>query len=103
MTLDPHISDLDVNEKSLVMESLGKTVKEGQGTKFEKIVRQSNLSGPVDVTNWTTEAVRILLMVGREEEIALSLKNKERYYTIVKYPEGPLLGALIRSIVFGEW
>lgn len=102
MTLDPHIADLDVNERSLAMESLGKTVKQGQGATFEKIVRQSDLSGPVNVTDWTSEAVRILLMVGRESKIVLSLKNKERYYTIVKYPEGPLFGALIRSIVFEE-
>jgi hypothetical protein len=55
------------------------------------------------VTDWTPEAVHILLTIGREEEIALSLRNKDRYYTIVKYPEGPILSALIRSIVLGEW
>ena len=103
MTLDPHFSDLGIDEKSRVVESLGLTVQEGQGARFEKLLRQTNLSGTIDVTDWTPEAIRILLAIGEEEEIALSLRNKDRYYTIVKYPEGPLLSALIRSIALGEW
>ncbi|MHA2119151.1 MAG: hypothetical protein ACW98J_09535 [Candidatus Thorarchaeota archaeon] len=103
MTLDPHSSDLGIDERNRVVESLGLTVQEGQGARIEKLLRQTNLTGTINVTDWTVEAVRILLTIGREEEIALSLRNKDRYYTIVKYPEGPLLSALIRSIVLEEW
>ncbi|MHA2142737.1 MAG: hypothetical protein ACXADC_13840 [Candidatus Thorarchaeota archaeon] len=103
MTLDPHFTDLGIDEKNRVVESLGLTVQEGQGARFEKLLRQMNLSGTINVTDWTPEAVRILLSIGREEELALSLRNRDRYYTVVKYPEGPLLSVLIRSIVLGEW
>ena len=103
MTLDPHFADLGIDEKNRVVESLGLTVQEGQGARFEKLLRQMSLAGTINVTDWTPEAVRILLTTGREDDIAMSLRNKDRYYTIVKYPEGPVLSSLIRSIVLGEW
>jgi hypothetical protein len=103
MMLDPHFADLGISEKIRVVESLGLTVQEGQGARFEKLLRQTNLSAPINVTDWTPEALYILLNIGREEKLALALRNRDRYYTIVKYPEGPFLSALIRSIVLGEW
>ncbi len=103
MPLDHHSSELDLDEQVLVIEPLGRTVQVGQSTKFEQLVRSSNLSRLINVTGWTREAVRVLLVVGEDENIRLSLRNGQRYYTIVTYSTGPMFSALVESIVVGKW
>lgn len=103
MPLDSSSSELDFDEQVLVIESLGRTVQVGQGAKFEQLIRSSNLSCVINVTGWTQEAVRVLLVVGEDRNIKLSLRNGQQYYTIVTYPTGPMLSALVESIVAGKW
>ncbi|MFX0044721.1 MAG: hypothetical protein ACFE8Z_02630 [Candidatus Hermodarchaeota archaeon] len=103
MPLDPSSSELGFDEQVLVIESLGRTVQAGQSAKFEQLVRSSNLSSIINVTGWTREAVHVLLAVGEDKNIKLSLRNGQRYYTVVKYPAGFMFSALVESIVVGEW
>jgi hypothetical protein len=103
MPLDPRSSEVDFDERALVIESLGRTVEVDQGEKFEQLVRSSNLSSVINVTGWTREAVRVLLAVGKDKNVKLSLRNGQRYYTVVTYPKGPLFSALVESIVAGRW
>ncbi len=101
MASDSQFPSLD--EQLLVIESIGRTLQEDQGTKFEKLLHDANLSATINVTDWTYEAVRALLSVGREKNIKLSLRNGERYCTVVVYPDGPMFSALTESIVVREW
>ncbi|MHA2378045.1 MAG: hypothetical protein ACXADO_00085 [Candidatus Thorarchaeota archaeon] len=103
MTLDSRSSELDFDERLLVIESLGRTVQGGQGMKFEKLIRISDLSRIINVTGWTHEAVRVLLAVGEDKKAKLSLRNGERYYTVIKYPAGPMFSVLVERIVTGQW
>jgi len=103
MPLDSRSSELNPDEQLLVIEALGRTVQVGQGVKFEQLIRRSNLSSIINVTGWTREAVRVLLTVGEDRNVKLSLKNGERYYTVVTYPTGPMFSALVESIMVGQW
>ena len=103
MPLDSRSSELDFDEQALVIESLGRTVQVGQGAKFEQLIRSSNLSSVINVTGWTREAVRVLLAVGEDKNVKLSLRNGQQYYTVVTYPRGPRLSTLVESIVVGQW
>jgi hypothetical protein len=103
MPLDSRSTELDFDEQVLVIESLGRTIQVGQGAKFEQLIRSSNLSCIINVTGWTREAVRVLLAVGENKNVKLSLRNGQRYYTVVTYPTGPMFSALVESIVVGQW
>jgi hypothetical protein len=103
MPLDSRSSELDLDEQVLVIESLGRTVQVGQGAKFEQLIRSSNLSCMINVTGWTREAVHVLLVVGQDKNVKLSLRNGQRYYTVVTYPTGPMFSALVESIMGGRW
>jgi len=88
MPLDSRSSELDFDEQALVIESFGRTVQVGQGSKFEELIRSFNLSSIINVTGWTHEAVRVLLTVGEDKNVKLTLRNGQRYYTVVTYPTG---------------
>ncbi len=99
MTLDPPFVELDVQEKILVIEAMGQTIQEDQVPEFERILRKVSLSTTLNITNWTIPALKSLLLAGQEANVILSLRRENRYYTVVRYPNAPLLDSLITSIM----
>ncbi len=103
MTIDPLSIEDDTDNRRIRVESLGRIVKQIQCPHFEKLIRESISSGVVDITDWTIEAVRVLLKVCAEENLKVTLKDGTRYFMPVKYPKGQMLDSLANAIVSGEW
>jgi hypothetical protein len=103
MTVDQFLSEDDIENRRIRVESLGRIVKQIQRPHFEKLIRESIKSGVVDITDWTIEAVRALLRVCAEENLKITLKDGTRYFMPVRYPKGPMLESLAKAIVSGEW
>jgi hypothetical protein len=103
MTKDQLFEELDLDEELMQVEQLGRIVTKEQSQRFEQLVRKHVKSGVIDVTGWSIEAVRVLLLVCRDEGLTITFKNGERYSTPIRYPEGPMFETLVKSIMTGKW
>jgi hypothetical protein len=104
MSLDPHFTDFTGFDDRLIrVQTLGRIISKVNQVQFEKLVRTSIISGVVDVTGWTLEAVKVLLKVCAEEELRVTIKDGTRYFMPVRYPKGSMMESLAEAIVSGEW
>ena len=103
MTEDQLFEDFDIDDDLMLVEQLGRIVTKDQSSRFEQLVRKNVKSGVIDITGWSIEAVRVLLLVCREEGLTVTIKNGERYSTPIRYPEGPMFEILVKSIMTGKW
>jgi hypothetical protein len=103
MTVDPLLTDDEAENKRIRVKSLGRIVRKLQRPHFEKLVRESIISGVVDITGWTIEAVTALLKICAEGSLRVTLKDGTRYFMPVRYPKGQMLESLANAIVSGEW
>jgi hypothetical protein len=95
-TEEEHLPD---DERMTRIHFLGSHVTPSNSNKFRELVALSVESGTVDITSWTVEAVRVLLLVARERNLTITLKNGTRYSTPVKYPEGRMFDELVRLVM----
>ncbi|MFW9954084.1 MAG: hypothetical protein ACFFD3_05995 [Candidatus Thorarchaeota archaeon] len=80
---------------------MGQFVTEDNRQVFEWFLRIMRISGIVNVTGWTEEAVRILLSVCRDRKFLLGLRVGSKCFTPILYPNGPMFNALVHAIVTG--
>jgi hypothetical protein len=98
MTLDS--SEVESEAGYAMLENIGRFVKDKVMTEqFEVIVRSIPLAGIIDVTHWTTEAVRVLLTVCRDRMNVISLRAGPKYFTPIIHEDGPLFDMLVQIIV----
>ncbi|KXH71613.1 MAG: hypothetical protein AM326_11630 [Candidatus Thorarchaeota archaeon SMTZ-45] len=103
MTIDPMVTENGIENRRIRIESLGRIIKQLQRPHFEKLIRESIISGIIDITDWTIEAVRALLKVCAEKNLKITLKDGTRYIMLVKYPKDQMLESLANAIKSGEW
>ncbi len=103
MSLDPHFSETEFDDKRVRVETLGRIISKVNRVQFEQLIRTSIISGVVDITGWTLEGVKALLSVCAEEELRITIKEATRYFMPVRYPKGPMIESLAKAIVSGEW
>ena len=103
MSLDPHFSETEFDDKRIRVETLGRIISKVNRAQFEQLIRTSIISGVVDITGWTLEGVKALLTVCAEEELRITIKEATRYFMPVQYPKGPMIESLAEAIVSGEW
>jgi hypothetical protein len=93
-------------EKMRIMQRLGQMVKYEHTKLYEGLVREV-LNNPIeielDIEGWRVTPLKIVLLVAKEREIYLSLKNGERLTTIVRYPKTEaMVKEFARAIVQGN-
>jgi hypothetical protein len=103
MSLDPHFTETEFDDRIIRVQTLGRIISKVNRIQFEKLVRTSIISGVVDITEWTLEAVKALLKVCAEEELMVTIKDGTRYFMPVRYPKGPMMESLAEAIVSGKW
>ncbi len=103
MSLDPHFSETEFDDKRIRVQTLGRIISKANRAQFEQLIRSSIISGVVDITGWTLEGVKTLLKVCTEEELRITIKDETRYFMPVRYPKGPMMESLANAIVSGEW
>lgn len=101
----PNLSsyELDNDEHRIRIESLGRVVNENNQQNFERILKNTHLSGTYDITNWTFEAVKVLFEICAHTKQRITLKQGARYFMLVQYPHGPMLETLAEAIVSGNF
>lgn len=103
MSLDPHLSETEFDDKRIRVQTLGRIISKVNRAQFEQIIRTSIISGVVDITGWSLEGVKALLTVCAEEELRITIKDETRYFMPVRYPKGAMMDSLANAIVSGEW
>jgi len=103
MSLDPHFSETEFDDKRIRVETLGRIISKVNRAQFVQLIRTSIISGVVDITGWTLEGVKALLTVCAEEELRITVKDATQYFMPVRYPKGPMIESLAEAIVSGEW
>ena len=93
----------DLEKRFRVMEELGGVVGGQHTGQFEALVRETVRSGTVDVSGWSRDAVRVLLVVADEREMHVTFKNGDMFATPVKYPEGAMVNLFAKRIASREW
>lgn len=66
---------------------------------LKKILISTNLSGVYDITDWTHEAVKVLLETCASTNQIITLKQNSRYFMPITYPSGPMLEMFIEAII----
>jgi len=103
MSLDPHFSETEFDDKRIRVQTLGRIISKVNRAQFEQLIRTSIISGVVDITGWTLEGVKALLTVCAEEELRITIKDETRYFMPIRYPKGTMIESLAKAIVSGEW
>ncbi len=103
MPMNSVLQDDDTENRRVRIESLGRIVKTPQRPHFEKLIHESIVSGVIDITDWTIDAIRSLLKVCAKKNLRVTLKDDTRYFMPVRYPKGQMLESLASAIVSGEW
>ena len=103
MMPDAWSTDVDIEDKQTRIEVLGRLVSNQNQAHFERMIRGMLWSGVVDITDWTFEAVRALVIVCSEENLIITFKRGNRYFMPIHYPQGPLLESFARAIMTGQF
>lgn len=93
----------DLEERFRVMEELGRVVGGQHMDQFEALVRKTVRSGTVDVTGWSRDAVRVLLVVEDERKMHVTFRNGDRITISVKYPKRAMINLFAKRIASREW
>ncbi len=102
MTFDALSMDPDQESALIRLENLGRYITSENKAIFKEVISRVPLSGVINITNWTREAIYELLSFLHESHQSIALKNGSRYFTPVIFPQGPLLDSLVDAIVTGE-
>lgn len=87
------------DEKLVRVQYLGRFVSPSNNVRFKELLRHSVRSGIIDITGWSVEAVRVLLITCKEEGLSITLKNGDRYTTPVRFPDGLMFDVLVQTVM----
>jgi hypothetical protein len=96
----PEIENVDRKTR---MESLGRVVNGQNQSQFERMLRETKWSGVIDISEWTTNAVKALVTVCADENRSITIKNGSRYFMPIRFPKRPMLESFAEAIVSGEF
>jgi len=95
--------ELDHDVHRIRIESLGRVINNENKSRFEDILNASPLSGFYNITDWTSEAIQVLLEVCFYTNQRVTLKHEDRYFMPIKYPMGPMLETFVESIMTNSY
>jgi hypothetical protein len=91
------------DDNKIRMESLGLFVNERNRPQFERMLRETKWSGVIDISGWTSDAVKALVTVCAEETLSITMKRGSRYFMPIRFPKRPLLDSFAESIISGDF
>ncbi|MFW9958554.1 MAG: hypothetical protein ACFFCT_10840 [Candidatus Odinarchaeota archaeon] len=101
MMPDGQSTEVYIDDKQTRIEALGRVVSSQNQAHFERMIRSMHWSGVVDITDWTFEAIRVLVKICSEEKLIITFKQGTRYFMPVHYPIGALLDSFAKIIMTG--
>ena len=91
------------DDRKIRMESLGCLVNEQNRLQFERMLRETNWSGAIDITGWTPTAVKALVTVCADENQSITIKHESRYFMPIRFPRKSMLDSFAEAIITGEF
>jgi hypothetical protein len=103
MIPDSFHPEIENGDRKTRMESLGRVVNGQNRSQFERMLRETKWSGVIDISEWTTDAVKALVTVCADENLSITIKNGSRYFMPIRFPKKPMLESFAEAIVSGEF
>jgi len=91
------------DDRKIRMESLGCVVNEQNRPQFERMLRETNWSGVIDITGWTPDAVKALVTVCADEKRSITIKHGSRYFMPIRFPRKSMLDSFAEAIISGDF
>ena len=99
-SLHPEIDD---DNDKVRIESLGKFVNEQNRDQFERILRERTWNGAIDITGWTLDAVKALIIVCADKNLSITIKHGSRYFMPICFPKRRMLESFAEAIIEGKF
>ena len=103
MMPDSFHSEIENDDRKTRMESLGRVVNVQNRPQFERMLRKTKWSGVIDISEWTTDAVKALVTVCADEKLSITMKHGSRYFMPIRFPKKPMLESFAEAIISGEF
>lgn len=98
------LDGINPNEINSRLSKSGSDITVEEIEDFEKALRLFLLPGTIDITNWKSSAIRILLIVAKEKDIQISMKRGPRTISPLHYPESEgFLSFMVNGIINEPW
>jgi hypothetical protein len=95
--------DIDDDTDRVRIEALGRVVNEQNRNHFERILRERTWSGAIDITDWTLDAVKALVIVCADKNLSITIKHGSRYFMPIRFPKRRMLESFAEAIVEGKF
>ena len=99
-SLHPEIDD---DNDKVRIESLGKFVNKQNRDQFERILRERTWNGAIDITGWTLDAVKALVIVCADKNLSITIKHGSRYFMPIRFPKRRMLESFAEAIIEGKF
>jgi hypothetical protein len=96
-------SETDDNIERVRIEALGRVVNIQNRAHFERILRERNWSGAIDITGWTLDAVKALVVVCADRNLSITIKHGSRYFMPIRFPKKRMLDSFAEAIIEGKF
>ncbi len=103
MIPDSFHPELENDDRKIRMESLGRVVNKQNRLQFERMIRETKWSGVIDISEWTTDAVKALVTVCADEKLSITIKRGSRYFMPIRFPKKSMLESFADAIISGEF
>ncbi len=102
MIPDSQYTEANTDNRQTRIEALGRVVNHQNRAYFERMIRDMSWSGAVDITNWTLDAMIVLVRVCSDKDLVITLKQGTRYFMPIHYPHESLLESFAMTIMTGQ-
>lgn len=102
MIPDSQYTEANTDDRQTRIEALGRVVNHQNRAYFERMIHGMSWSGAVDITNWTLDAMIVLVRVCSDKNLAITLKQGTRYFMPIHYPHESLLESFATAIMTGQ-
>lgn len=102
MIPDSQCTEATIDDRQTRVEALGRVANRQNQAYFERMIRDMSWSGVVDITNWTLDAIIVLVRVCSDENLVITLKQGTRYFMPIHYPHESLLESFAMAIMTGQ-
>ena len=103
MMPDSFHPEIENDDRQTRMESLGRVVNVQNQSQFERMLRETKWSGVIDISEWTTDAVKALVTVCADEKLSITMKYGSRYFMPIRFPKKPMLESFAEAIISGDF
>ncbi|MBY8998204.1 MAG: hypothetical protein KGD60_10755 [Candidatus Thorarchaeota archaeon] len=85
------------------LSELGQNLIHTYTEQFSRVLQMYLPEGEFDVTGWNKLAVEVAIDVCTIQNRVFRFKSKDKFYSVVKFPEGPMRDLFVREVMGEPW